>query len=63
MGYSILPISELNNIDFSVLNQTADTVRTSVDSQYFIVEGEAYNQFTHEEILLYLSQNIQIWGE
>lgn len=53
MGYDIRPIEELNTFDYSVCTgvQNADTVRRSLDGQFFIVEGESINTYTQEEML------------
>lgn len=53
MGYDIRPISELNTFDYSVCNglQTSETVRKSLDGQYFIVEGDSITTYTREEML------------
>lgn len=54
MGYEIKPISEINTFDFLLCSgySTADTVRKSIDGNYFIVEGESFNTYTKEEILV-----------
>jgi len=53
MGYDIRPIAEINTFDYSQCTglQNADTVRKSVDEQFFIVEGENINTYNHTEIL------------
>ena len=53
MGYDIRPISELNTFDYSVCNglQNENTVRKSLDEQYFIVEGDSITTYTREEML------------
>jgi hypothetical protein len=56
MGYAILNISELHNFDFTNLNDSIESVRKSIDGNFFIIEGENVNQYTHEEILL-ITQN------
>lgn len=53
MGYAILNISELEIFD--------DSVRKSIDGNFFIIEGEDINQYTHEQILLII-QNSN-WNE
>ena len=54
MGYDIRPISEINTYDYSVCTglQNADTVRRSIDGQYFIVEGDLITTYTREEMLV-----------
>lgn len=54
MGYEIKPISEINSFDFSLCSgySTADTVRKSIDGNFFIVEGDSFNTYTNEDILL-----------
>lgn len=54
MGYDIKNISEIEIFDFSLCSgySTADTVRKSIDGNYFIVEGESFNTYTKEEILV-----------
>jgi len=56
MGYAILNISELENLDFTNLNDSIDSVRKSIDGNFFIIEGKNINQYSREEILL-ISQN------
>jgi hypothetical protein len=53
MGYDIRPIAELNTFDYSLCSgfQNAETVRKSLDGQFFIVEGDTINQYTHAEML------------
>lgn len=53
MGYDIRPISEINTFDYSLCSgfSSAETVRKSLDEQFFIVEGETINTYTHTEIL------------
>ena len=53
MGYDIRPISELNTFDYSLCSgfSNAETVRKSIDGQFFIVEGKTINTYTHAEIL------------
>ena len=54
MGYDIRPIAEINTFDYSLCSgfSTKDTVRKSVDEQFFIVEGNSFTDFTHAEILV-----------
>ena len=54
MGYAIKPISEINTFDYSLCSgySTKDTVRKSLDGNYFLVEGDSFNDFTHNEILV-----------
>ena len=54
MGYDIKSISELDTFDYSLCDgyATKDTVRKSNDGNYFIVEGDSFNTYTKEEILL-----------
>ena len=54
MGYDIRPIAELNTFDYSLCSgfSTKDTVRKSLDNQFFIVEGESFTTYTHAEILV-----------
>lgn len=54
MGYAIKPISELESFDYSLCSgySTKDTVRKSLDGNYFLVEGETFTDFTHTEILV-----------
>ena len=54
MGYDIRPISELNTFDYSLCSgfSTSETVRKSLDEQFFIVEGESFNTYTLEEMLV-----------
>lgn len=53
MGYDIRPIAEINTFDYTQCTglQNANTVRKSLDEQFFIVEGETINTYTHAEIL------------
>jgi hypothetical protein len=53
MGYDIRPIAEINTFDYSLCSGyvTSETVRKSLDNQFFIVEGETINTYTHTEIL------------
>ena len=54
MGYDIRPISEINTIDkklcagYPIVDLTKCV---SLDGQFFIVEGEGFNAYTHSEIL------------
>ena len=54
MGYDIRPISEINTFDYSLCSglQNADTVRRSLDGQFFIVEGETITTYTQAEMLV-----------
>lgn len=54
MGYDIRPISEINTYDYSTCSglQNADTVRRSIDGQFFIVEGETITTYTQAEMLV-----------
>lgn len=53
MGYEIKPISELETFDYSLCSGFAskDTVRKSNDGNYFIVEGDSFTTYTHEQML------------
>jgi hypothetical protein len=53
MGYDIKPISELETFDFSLCSgfSDANTVRKSIDGQFFIVEGYSFNTYTQQEML------------
>ena len=53
MGYDIRPISELESFDYSLCSgySTKETVRKSLDNQFFIVEGESFNTYTQAEML------------
>lgn len=53
MGYDIRPISEINTFDYSLCSglQNENTVRKSLDGQYFIVEGDSITTYTREEML------------
>lgn len=53
MGYDIRPISEINTFDYSLCEglQNENTVRKSLDGNFFIVEGETINKYTHSEML------------
>lgn len=54
MGYDIIPIAEIETFDFSICSgySDANTVRRSVDRQFFIVEGASFNTYTREEMLV-----------
>ena len=54
MGYDIIPISEIETFDFSLCSgfSTKETVRRSIDGQFFIVEGDSFNTYTSEEMLV-----------
>jgi hypothetical protein len=54
MAYDIRPISEIETFDFSLCSgySTKETVRKSLDNQYFIVEGDSFNTYTLEEMLV-----------
>jgi len=54
MAYAIKPIAELETFDYSLCSgySTKDTVRKSLDGNYFLVEGETFTDFTHTEILV-----------
>ena len=54
MGYDIRPISELESFDYSLCSgySTKDTVRKSLDGQFFIVEGDSFNTYTQAEMLV-----------
>jgi len=54
MGYDIRPISEIDTFDYSQCTglQNADTVRRSIDGQFFIVEGDNFTTYTREEMLV-----------
>ena len=51
MGYDIRPISELETLDFSNLDQKKETVRKSIDGSKFIISGNNINVFTQEEMI------------
>jgi hypothetical protein len=53
MGYDIRPISEINTFDYSLCSGfvTSETVRKSLDNNFFIVEGETITNYSHSEIL------------
>jgi hypothetical protein len=54
MGYDIRPIAEIETFDYSLCIgfSTKDTVRRSIDEQFFIVEGATFNTYTREEMLV-----------
>ena len=54
MEYDIRPIAEIETFDFSLCDgfSTKDTVRKSLDGQFFIVEGESFNTYTRDEMLV-----------
>ena len=53
MGYDIRPIAEIDTFDYTLCNglQNENTVRRSIDGQYFIVEGDSITTYTREEML------------
>ena len=63
MTYTILDISELNNIDYSEIpHHSADTVRTSLNGLQFIIKYDVKpsfitdeTEYTHSEILSIVS--------
>jgi len=63
MTYTILDISELNNIDYSEIpHHSANTVRTSLNGLQFIIKYNSKpsfvtdeTEYTHEEILSIVS--------
>lgn len=58
MGYDIRTIADLETFDYSLCSgySTKDTVRKSIDEQFFVVEGESFNTFTHAEILVEMAK-------
>lgn len=54
MGYDIRPISEINTFDYTLCSglQNAETVRRSLDGQFFIVEGDTITTYTQAEMLV-----------
>ena len=58
MGYDIRPIAELETFDYSLCSgySTKDTVRKSLDGQFFLVEGESFTDFTHAKILVEMAK-------
>ena len=69
--YVIIPISEVENIDFDLVEQTSSkTLRISEDGEYTLVKfrGDAtpsfldgYAQYNHDEILSILNDTSGIW--
>ena len=59
MTYDIRPISEIETFDFSLCSgySTKDTVRRSLDGQLFIAEGETFNTYTRDEMLVICEGN------
>jgi hypothetical protein len=63
MTYTILDISELNNIDYSeVPNHSSNTVRTSLNGLQFIIKYDVKpsfitdeTEYTHSQILYIVS--------
>ena len=53
MGYDIRPISEVNTFDYTLCSglQNENTVRRSIDGQFFIGEGETITTYTRGEML------------
>jgi hypothetical protein len=53
MGYDIRPITELSTFDYSLCSGyvSRETVRKSLDGNFFIVEGETITKYTESEIL------------
>jgi|GEM_PF-3283889 len=58
MGYDIRPISEINTIDKSLCvgYPEVEFNNISKDGNFFVVEGETFNTFTHSQILLELKK-------
>ena len=54
MAYDIRPIVELETFDFSLCSGFSNetTVRRSLDGQLFVVEGDSFNTYTREEMLV-----------
>lgn len=54
MGYDIRPIAEIDTFDYTQCTglQNENTVRRSLDGQFFIVEGDAFTTYTREEMLV-----------
>ena len=54
MGYDIRPIAEIDTFDYSLCSgySTKDTVRKSLDNQFFIVEGDSFTTYTQQEMLV-----------
>jgi len=63
MGYDILPIEEIDTINFSEVDEdSADTVRKSIDESLFIVHRLGNTgQYSHAEILAILQT--EEWNE
>jgi len=59
MGYKIFNINELENFDFSLCTglSTSESVRKSLDGMLFVAEGESFNDFTIEEILIQMNES------
>ena len=58
MAYAIKPISQLETFDYSLCSgySTKDTVRKSLDEQFFIVEGNSFTTYTKAEILVEMAK-------
>ena len=54
MGYDIRPIEELNTFDYSLCSgySNAETVRKSLDGQFFIVEGDMITTYNRDEMII-----------
>lgn len=55
MGYDIRPIEEIETFDTTLCSGYPNVdlrARISNDGQFFIVEGETFNRYTIEEILI-----------
>ena len=54
MGYDIRPIAEIDTFDYTQCTglQNENTVRRSLDGQFFIVEGDTFTTYTREEMLV-----------
>lgn len=54
MGYDIRPIAEINTFDYTICSgfSSANTVRKSLDGQFFIVEGDSFTTYTKAEMLV-----------
>jgi len=69
--YVIIPISEVENIDFNLVEQTsAETLRISEDGEYTFVKFtgdttpsflDGYTQYNHSEVLSILNDTSGIW--
>ena len=57
MGYDIKNISEIDSIDFSLLDQEKETVRKSLDGMQFIISGASINKYTLQEIKVLINNN------